>query len=153
MNSGSIRILPLSRRSRAAAGFSLLEMIIVLVLMGLIAALVVPRLTGVLGKNKVRATKVQIQLLATAIERYQIDVGKYPTQEQGFSALLTKPQDVEADAWDGPYTEKNFVPKDAWNHEFIYNAGKDSRYVIMSYGADGQPGGEGDDADLDNRNT
>jgi general secretion pathway protein G len=153
MNSGSIRILPPSRRAHAAAGFSLLEMIIVLVLMGLIAALVVPRLTGVLGKNKVRATKVQIQLLATAIERYQIDVGQYPTQEQGFNALLTKPQDVEAEVWDGPYTEKNFVPKDAWNHEFIYNAGKDSRYVIMSYGADGQPGGEGDNADLDNRNT
>lgn len=153
MNPSRIVARQTSRRARAGSGFSLLEMIIVLVLMGLIAALVVPRLTGVLGKNKVRVTKTQIELLANAIERYQIDVGKYPTQEQGLGALLTRPQDVDVDAWDGPYTEKNFIPKDAWGHDFIYDAGKDDRYLITSYGADGQPGGEGDAADFDNRNT
>lgn len=135
------------------AGFSLLEMIIVLVLMGLIAALVVPRLTGVLGKNKVRATKVQIELLANAVERFQIDVGRYPTQEEGLTALLVKPQDIDADSWDGPYTEKNFVPKDSWNKEFIYQPGENGRYLIVSYGADGKPGGQGENTDLDNRNT
>lgn len=144
---------PSTRVRGSRRGFSLLEMIIVLVLMGLLAALVVPRLTGVLSKNKARATRVQIQLLASAVERYNLDVGQYPTAEQGLGALVTRPQDVEPESWDGPYTEKNFVPKDSWGRDFVYRFDKDGRFLIESLGADGRPGGDGDNADLDNRNT
>ncbi|RMH25352.1 MAG: type II secretion system protein GspG [Planctomycetota bacterium] len=142
-----------SRVGRAGRGFSLLEMIIVLVLMALLAALVVPRLTGVLGKNKARATRVQIELLAGAVERFNLDVGRYPTAEEGLAALVERPPTVEEDAWDGPYTEKNFVPKDGWGHDFLYRYDEDGRYLIVSLGADGRPGGDGENADLDNRNT
>jgi general secretion pathway protein G len=141
-----------ARHARGRA-FSLLEMIIVLVLMGLLAALVAPRLTGILGKNKVRATKVQVEMLASAIERFNLDVGRYPTQQEGLTVLIERPQDVPEDTWDGPYTEKDFVPKDGWGRDFVYEIGENSRFVIKSYGADGSPGGEGESADIDNRTS
>jgi len=128
-------------------------MIIVLVLMALLAALVAPRLMGVLGKNKARATRVQIELLANAVERFNLDVGRYPTAEEGLSALVDRPVAVDEDAWDGPYTEKNFVPTDGWGRDFAYRFDDDGRYLIISLGADGRTGGDGEDADLDNRNT
>lgn len=128
-------------------------MIIVMVLMALLAALVVPRLTGILGENKVRATRVQIGLLASAVERFNLDVGRYPTADEGLSALITKPQEVDSEVWDGPYTEKNFIPKDAWKHDFQYLIDENNRFLIRSLGADGAQGGEGENADLDNRNT
>lgn len=140
-------------RGRAAAGFSLLEMIIVLVLMGLLAALVVPRLTGILGKNKARATRVQIELLANAVERFNLDVGRYPTRDEGLAALITRPAEIQAENWDGPYTEKNFIPKDAWGHDFLYLFDEDGRFLVRSLGADNAQGGDGDNTDLDNRNT
>lgn len=134
-------------------GFSLLEMIIVLVLMGLLAALVAPRLTGILGKNKVRATKVQVEMLASAVERFNLDVGRYPTAQEGLSALIERPQDIPEDSWDGPYTEKDFVPKDGWGRDFIYEIGESSRFIVKSLGADGAPGGQDENADIDNRTT
>lgn len=134
-------------------GFSLLEIIIVLVLMGLLAALVAPRLTGILGKNKVRTTKVQVEMLASAVERFNLDVGRYPTAQEGLGALVERPQDVPEDTWDGPYTEKDFIPTDGWGRDFIYEIGDNSRFVIKSLGADGAPGGEGENADIDNRTS
>lgn len=136
---------------RAHRGFSLLEMIIVLVLMGLLAALVVPRLTGVLGENKVRATRVQIELLANAVERFNLDAGRYPTAEEGLEVLVSRPADLDEATWNGPYTEKDFVPRDAWGRDFVYRFDDNGRYVIASLGADGRPGGDGENADLDNR--
>lgn len=141
---------PLRRARRA---FSLLEMIIVLVLMGLLAALVLPRLGGIVGKNKVRATQVQIEMLAGAIERFNLDVGRYPTQAEGFESLITRPQDVAPEVWDGPYTEKNYIPKDGWGRDFVYVFDESGRFIVRSWGADGVQGGEGENADLDNRNT
>jgi len=134
-----------------SAGFTLLEMIIVVAIMGLLAALVLPRLTGQIGKSKVKTTMAQIEMLATAIEQYNVDVGRYPTHQQGLEALLTKPQEVDAEAWNGPYVQKDFIPKDGWGRDFEYELPDDGRFVIRSFGADGEPGGEGVDADLDNR--
>ncbi len=141
-----------ARRARAR-GFSLLEMIIVLVLMGLLAALVAPRLTGILGKNKVRTTKVQVEMLASAVERFNLDVGRYPTAQEGLMALVERPQDIPEDTWDGPYTEKDFVPKDGWGRDFTYEIGENSRFIVKSFGADGSPGGDNDNADIDNRTS
>lgn len=130
-------------------GFSLLEILIVLAIMGLLAALVASRLSGTFGGSQVKATKVQIEQLAVAVERFRTDVQRYPTEQEGLAALLTKPQDTEG--WAGPYLEKNVLPKDAWRRDFIYREDAVFGFRIISLGADGREGGEGENADLDNR--
>lgn len=142
--------MPTRQRTRARA-FSLVELMIVITIIGLIVALVAPRLAGALGRGRVQSTRAQIELLAGAVTQFNLDVGRYPTTEEGLGALLEKPQGVEDDKWLGPYLEKDFIPTDAWDREFIYENPGDGRFVIRSLGADGQPGGEGDNADLDNR--
>lgn len=136
-------------RRTGAAGFTLLEMIIVVAIIGLIAALVVPRLSRNLGTSEVTATRAQISQTATAVEQFRTDVGRYPTEQEGLKALIEAPVGVEN--WRGPYLEKRTTPKDAWRRELIYRADKDYDYKIISLGADGKEGGEGLNADLDNR--
>jgi general secretion pathway protein G len=127
-------------------GFTLIELLIVMVILGLLAALVGPRMFGKVGSSKSKAAKAQISLLETALDTYRLDVGKYPTTDQGLEVLRTKPSDVEK--WDGPYLPKD-VPMDPWGKPYVYRApGEHGDFDIISYGADGRPGGEGEDADV-----
>jgi general secretion pathway protein G len=129
--------------------FTLLEMLIVLAILGLLAALVVPRLGGKVQEAQVQTTITQINSLAGSVEQFAIDIGRYPTAEEGLQALVERPASIPGDRWDGPYLQKNFVPDDQWGRPFVYEL-QEGRYIIRSLGADGQPGGEGFDADLDN---
>ncbi len=128
-------------------GFTLIELMIVMVIIGLLAAFIVPKLIGRVGESKIIAAKAQIELLNTSLELYKLDTGKYPSQDPGLKALITKPAEVEN--WKGPYLRKNIVPKDPWGTEYIYNyPGEHGDYDIKSYGADGSEGGTDEDADI-----
>ena len=134
-------------------GFSLLEMLVVVIIMGLLVALVAPRIIGEVGKATVKTTKAQVELLSGAVNRFYLDVKRYPTQEEGLRVLLERPAEASAaERWNGPYLEKDEVPKDGWGRDFIYEIrSEDGAFLIRSLGADGRPGGEGENADLDNR--
>lgn len=135
-------------------GFTLLELLIVMVIIGLLVSLVAPRFTGRLGESKIKTTKAQIELLSSALESYLLDVGEYPSTTQGLNALLKPPQSVE-DQWNGPYLKKLTMPKDAWKNDFIYKGPDDSDvqekgldYIIASYGRDAKEGGDDENKDL-----
>lgn len=131
---------------RNEKGFTLIELLIVMVILGLLAALVGPRMFGKVGTSKQKAAKAQISLFETSIDTYRLDVGKYPTTDQGLQALREKPDEVEI--WDGPYLAKD-VPVDPWGHPYVYECpGKHGDYDIISLGADGSSGGEGEDKDI-----
>ena len=133
-------------RQRRQRGFTLIELMVVLSIIAMLAALVVPRLFKNVDKSKVQTTKAQISALESALDAYRLDVGSYPTTEQGLQALRVKPTGVEH--WDGPYLPKD-VPLDAWGHAYVYKTPSDhGDYEIVSYGADGLPGGEGVNADV-----
>ncbi len=126
-------------------GFTLIELLIVMVILGLLVALVGPRLFGHLGKSKLKAAKAQIELFGTALDSFRLDVGRYPTTEEGLQALRTNPG---VEKWDGPYLKKE-VPLDPWNRPYVYRApGEHGDYDLFSYGRDGSPGGEGEDQDV-----
>jgi general secretion pathway protein G len=132
--------------SRKEKGFTLIELLIVMVILGLLAAMVGPRMFGKVGKSKQKAAKAQISLFETSLDTYRLDVGKYPTTQQGLQALRVKPDGAEK--WDGPYLPKD-IPLDPWGSPYIYESpGKHGDYDIISLGADKSPGGEGDDADI-----
>ena len=131
---------------RKQQGFTLIELLIVMVILGLLAALVGPRMFGKVGKSRQNAASTQISLFETALDIYRLDIGKYPTTEQGLQALRVKPDGVEK--WDGPYLPKD-VPLDPWGNRYIYESpGEHGDYDIISLGADGDPGGEGEDTDI-----
>jgi general secretion pathway protein G len=133
-------------RQRRQRGFTLIELMVVLSIIAMLAALVVPRLFKNVDKSKVQTTKAQISALESALDAYRLDVGSYPTTEQGLQALRVKPTGVEH--WDGPYLPKD-VPLDAWGHPYVYKTPSDhGDYEIVSYGADGLPGGEGVNGDV-----
>ena len=124
-------------------GFTLIEVLIVMVILGLLAALVGPRMFGKTGKAKQKAAKSQITLFETAIDAYRLDVGKFPPD---LNALRQKPDGV--DKWDGPYLPKE-IPLDPWGNPYEYKVpGENSDYDIISYGADGRAGGEKEDQDI-----
>jgi general secretion pathway protein G len=128
-------------------GFTLIELLIVMVILGLLAALVGPRMFGKVGTSKTKAAKAQISLFETSLDTYRLDVGKYPTTQQGLSALRVKPDGVEN--WEGPYLPKD-VPSDPWGHPYVFESpGKHGDYDIVSMGADGSPGGDGEDKDVE----
>jgi general secretion pathway protein G len=135
------------RRKRTQAGVTLIEMLVVVTIIALFAALVLPRMMGQADKAKRTAARTQINQYLTALGTYKLDTGVYPTSEQGLVALRTKPENVNN--WQGPYTQKELEP-DPWGHPYIYRFpgehGDDPD--IISYGADGQPGGEGINADI-----
>lgn len=135
---------------RAALGFTLLEMLVVLVIIGLVAGLVGPRLFSKVDSSKVQTAGVQIKLLRGAVETMRMDVGVYPPAEVGLAMLVTPPADASLRArWKGPYLDEA-VPLDPWGNPYVYQIpGEDSHpFSIFSLGADGKPGGEGNDADI-----
>ncbi len=129
-------------------GFSLIELMVVLVIMGLLAGLVGPRLFGKVDSSKVKTTETQIKMLKGALQTYRLDLGSYPTTAQGLAALQRAPGD-SSKYWQGPYMD-DALPMDAWNTAFQYQAplNTDQGFALYSFGADGQRGGEGNDADI-----
>ena len=133
-------------RVRSRAGFTLVELLVVMVIIGLLATLVGPRLLGHKEKAEVGAARAQIEMLGTALDTFRLDVGRYPTTEEGLDALQRKP--AGADRWDGPYLKKE-VPLDPWKKPYLYKSpGEHGPYDLLSYGADGTPGGEGNNRDI-----
>ena len=128
------------------AGFTLVELLVVMVIIGLLAALVVPTYMGRERKARSQAARAQIELLGTALDTFRLDVGRYPTTQEGLEALRTQPSGLER--WDGPYLKKE-VPTDPWGKPYVYRSpGEHGPYDLLSYGADGTPGGEGDNRDI-----
>ncbi|HAT31772.1 MAG TPA: type II secretion system protein GspG [Janthinobacterium sp.] len=136
-------------RQRFARGFTLIEIMVVVVIMGILASLVVPKLIARTGESKVAAARVDIATVMQALKLYKLDNQRYPTTEQGLQALLTKPTSgPAANGWKtGGYLEK--MPKDPWGNPYQYlSPGIKGEVDVISLGADGQPGGSGDDADI-----
>ena len=135
-----------SDQMRNSDGFTLIELLVVMVIIGLLAALVGPRFIRQEEKAKIKATKAQIELLGTALDTFRLDVGRYPATDEGLEALRTKPGGLER--WDGPYLKKD-LPLDPWGKAYAYRSpGEHGPYDIVSYGADGASGGEGDNRDI-----
>lgn len=134
-------------RRTSAAGFTLLELLVVIVIIGMLAAYVGPKYFSQLGKSEVTIAKAQIGAFEKALDAYRLDVGRYPTTEEGMTALSAAPPTAGV-KWNGPYLKKN-VPADPWGHAYAYRApGPTAEFEITSLGRDGQPGGVGEDADL-----
>ena len=138
------------RRMRAQTGFTLLEMLVVLVIIGLIASLVGPRLFAKVDSSKVQVADTQVRMLRGAVESFRLDMGRLPTPEEGLEALTRAPGDAGGGTrWRGPYLDEA-VPKDPWGNGYQYSIpGADTMpFALYSLGADGQRGGEGNDADV-----
>ena len=127
-------------------GFTLLELLVVIVIIGLLAAYVAPRYFSQVGKSEVQVAKAQIDALEKAIEQYRLDMRHLPPADQGLQVLVTRP--AGEPAWSGPYLKKA-VPNDPWGRPYVYKTpGQNGEYDLGSYGRDGKPGGTGEDADI-----
>lgn len=135
---------------RTAAGFTLLELLVVIVIIGLLAAYVGPRYFSQLGKSERQTAKAQIEGFGKALDTYRLDTGHYPSTEQGLNALMVRPSDEPK--WSGPYLQKQ-VPMDPWGQPYVYRSpGQDGGdFDLLSTGKDRQPGGDGDAADVSYR--
>jgi general secretion pathway protein G len=148
-NGGSMIRIPSFRVAAKHAGFTLVELLVVLAILTLLAGLVGPRVLSQLGAAKSKTAALQIADIDKALELFKLDVGRYPTTEEGLDALVKKPTSV-ASGWSGPYL-KGGVPSDPWSHPYRYQS-TGPNIEIMSLGADGAPGGEGENADIRNAN-
>jgi len=137
------------QKDRKRKGFTLIEIMAVIIIIGLLAALGAMNFLGQTDKARVITTKANLKMLHHAVAQFKMDTGRYPTQEEGLSILVEQPSDVK-NYQPGGYLDSTSVPKDAWSNDFIYIAYPETGkpYVVVSYGADGQEGGEGYDADL-----
>lgn len=128
-------------------GFTLIELLVVLVILGLLAALVGPRVMKYLGGAKSDSARLQIEDLAATLDTYRLEVGSYPTTDQGLKALVEQP--AGATRWNGPYLRKKTIPKDPWGHEYQYRApGEHGEFDLYTLGADNADGGEGESKDV-----
>ena len=135
------------QKNTTQKGFTLLELLVVLGIIAMLAGMVGPAVMKHMGESKVKAAKVQIEDLAQTLDMYKLDVGSYPSSEQGLNALIENPGDVQR--WNGPYLRKSKVPLDPWNNEYKYTSpGEHGKFDISSLGADGKEGGEAEDKDL-----
>ena len=136
------------RASGRHAGFTLFELLVVMVLIGLLAGFVAPRYFAQVGKSQVKVARAQIDAFDKALDQYRLDVGHYPTTEQGLGALTSAPAGEQG--WAGPYLKKG-VPADPWGRPYVYvQPGAHGDFDLLSYGKDGRQGGSGEDADLTN---
>ena len=135
-------------KERRESGFSLIELLIAMVILGLLAALVAPKMFGKTEKAKQNAAQAQIAYFESALDTYRLDVGKFPSVEQGLQALRVNHD--ESEKWEGPYLPKE-IPLDPWGNPYVYGyPGEHGYYDLISYGADGVPGGEGKNTDIVN---
>jgi general secretion pathway protein G len=128
-------------------GFTLLELLVVLGIIAMLAGIVGPQVMKHMGASKTKAAKVQIEDLAASLDMYKLDEGRYPTQQQGLSALIEKPSDAKR--WNGPYLRKDKIPQDPWSQDYRYvYPGQHGKFDLFSYGADEKEGGDGEDQDI-----
>jgi general secretion pathway protein G len=128
-------------------GFTLVEMLVVITIIGLIMGLIGPRVLNYLSESKVKTARIQLQNFSGALDLFYLDVGRYPSTAEGLEALARRPPGVAS--WNGPYLKGGAVPNDPWNTRYVYRApGEHGAYDILSYGSDGQEGGSGIAADV-----
>lgn len=134
-------------RPRPSPGFTLLEILVVLVILGMLASLVGPQVFKQLSGSKIKAAQLQIQELSAALDLYRLEVGSYPNTQQGLDALIAQPRNV--DKWNGPYLKKSVIRKDPWGNDYQYRyPGQHGEYDLWSHGADGREGGDGENRDV-----
>src|SRR5712691_9683219 len=152
VNMGIVKVMERRNRGRRPArhgerGFTLVEILVVITIIGLIMSLVGPRVLNYLGESKVKAARIQIQSFSSALDLFYLDAGRYPSTSEGLTALV-KPADGMT-AWNGPYLKGGNVPNVPWGNAYVYRSpGERSAYEIVSYGADGQEGATGTAADI-----
>jgi len=135
-------------RKRSERGYTLVEILVVITIIGLLMALVGPRVLNYLTESKVKATKIQIQSFASALDLFYLDTGRYPTSAEGLSVLVVRPGAGIA-VWNGPYLKGGLVPNDPWGKPYVYRSpGEHGSYDLVSLGSDGQEGGTGTAADI-----
>ena len=136
-------------RRKGEAGFTLVELLVVLVILVLLASIIGPRVIGYLGSSRAKTAHIQIESLVTAMELFHIDVGRYPTSTEGLTALVKSPGNIPG--WNGPYLTKGGVPQDPWGRPYLYQAGQNgTSFEIKTLGADGKEGGTDENADVSN---
>ena len=139
------------RQDVGQQGFTLVEMLVVITIIGLIMGLIGPRVLNYLSESKVKAAKIQLQSLGSALDLFYLDAGRFPSTAEGLTALVQRTPGVAA--WNGPYLKGGNVPHDPWNNPYVYRSpGEHSPYEIVSYGSDGQEGGTGIAADISTEN-
>lgn len=145
--SSVLRAPRVDRQKVGQEGFTLVEMLVVITIIGLIMGLIGPRVLNYLSESKVKAAKIQLQSFSSALDLFYLDAGRFPSTAEGLAALVQPTPGVAA--WNGPYLKGGNVPNDPWSHPYLYRApGEHGPYDILSYGSDGQEGGSGLAADI-----
>ena len=138
-----------NKREVKQSGFTLIELLVVLGIVGMLAGLIGPQVMKRFGESKTKAAKLQIEELSSALDIYRLDVGRYPSTEEGLSALIDQP--MNSGYWNGPYLRKKKLPMDPWNVPYVYaSPGEHGQFDIYSLGADRVAGGKGENQDVNN---